>query len=73
MSLDRRMYEALRHGKGITLTADELSELVLGDDAIGTRISNAAALDAGKEQPGCDCVPQQDLPTWREFGLSVGF
>lgn len=51
-SLERRLYEAHRLGLPLQLTAAEVDELVGPDDAIQTRIMNAAAQEAGTEEPG---------------------
>lgn len=51
-SIEQRLYEAHRLGKGLHLTAAEVDSLVGTDDAIQTRIVNAAATEAGAEPPG---------------------
>jgi hypothetical protein len=51
-SIERRLYEAFHAGRGIRLTADEVEDLLTLDNAIHTRICNAAATDAGLGEPG---------------------
>ena len=66
-TLEQRLYEAYRKGRGLMLSADDVDSLVF-DDAIGTRISNEAAEQAGAEPPGADSVwPKGIAPTWRDF------
>ncbi len=67
--LERRIYEALRAGKGIRLSAGELDNLILADDAITTRIANAAMNEAGDAewQGECRMLPSDPMPTWDAF------
>lgn len=67
-SVEGKLWESFRYGKGVTLTAREVAQLMI-DDAIRTRVSNAAAIEAGGEEPGVDCVAQYiECRTWEEFG-----
>lgn len=67
-SVECKLWEAFRFRTGASLTAREVAQLML-DDAVGCRISNAAALEAGGEEPGADCVAQYiRCRTWEEFG-----
>lgn len=54
-SLERRMFEAFKAGRGVRLSADDLYDLVV-DDAIGTRITNEACDQASVKPAGVDCV-----------------
>lgn len=56
IKLDKRLFEAFRKRRGILMTSQEVYDLVYRDDAISTRISNAAALEAGAEPPGENCL-----------------
>jgi len=69
-SVEQRLYEAYRDGVGVRLSAVEVDALVT-DDAIATRITNAAAVEAGVEQPGADCIPQRPHMIWSQFGRSL--
>lgn len=46
-SLDQRLFEALTGNHGLLLSAQDVEDMLLIDDAIGTRVSNAAASEAG--------------------------
>lgn len=52
MTLEQRLYEAFRAGRGIRLTADEVDKLLRLDDAIQTRIVNRSLSDRGEEPNG---------------------
>ena len=67
-TLEQRLYEAYRSGRGLMLSGDDVDSLVF-DDAIGTRISDTAATEAGVGPYGEDSVPIRSglSPTWREF------
>ena len=66
-SIEERMHVAIRANRGIRLSADELYDFVTGDEAIMTRIANAAANEGGIEEPGCanESIFRE---TWRELG-----
>lgn len=66
-SIDQKLFEAYQANRGLRLTADEVSQLVGEDDAIGTRISNEAQREAGLTPEGCDCVPKIGLMSWSQF------
>ena len=67
-SVEWKLWEAFRYGKSVSLTAKDVARLLI-DDAIGTRISNAAATEAGGDEPLVDCVAQYlTCGTWEEFG-----
>ncbi len=64
-SLEARLFEAWTHGRGCHLSADDVRNL-LDDDAIATRLSNAAA---GVET-GDACLMRHmydDEWTWARF------
>ena len=66
-SVECKLWEAFRNEKSVRLTAKDVDKLLI-DDAIGTRISNAAATEAGGDEPLVDCVWQYlDCKTWEEF------
>ncbi len=66
VSLEQRMFEAAMRGKGIRLSFDDLMSLV-SDDAIDTRISNVAAIEAGEEEePGVACI-RWNGESWNDF------
>lgn len=63
--IEQRLYDAWRHGRGCRLTWSDVASLI-GDEAIATRISNTAAVQAGVDPPGADCIGQGG-ETWRQF------
>jgi len=63
-TVEQRLYEAFRAGRGVRLTADEVDSLVRLDDAILSRMANAAAIEAGVDEPGAD-IGDCSL-TWKE-------
>jgi len=65
-SLEQRLFHAYQHGYRLTLSADEVVSLV-HDDAIATRITNAAAVEAKLDEPGGDSVGMPKRETWAEF------
>lgn len=65
-SIEQRLYESYRAGRGIRLSAVDVLVL-FRDDAIGTRITNQACREAHADSPGQDCVPVACIPTWRGF------
>jgi hypothetical protein len=68
--VEEKLFLAYRHNRGVRLTADDVYDLVARDDAVFTRISNAAGKEAGL---GKDAVDMGDLSiktaatTWRQF------
>lgn len=63
-SLEQRLFEAYASGRGMRLTASDVFELVAMNDAIGTRITNAAA----GETVGSSCVGRHGSgETWAQF------
>jgi len=71
-SVEQKLFEAFQNGRGVRLSAEEVWALVCPDDAIGTRLSNAAADEAGIDMddwPGADAVPRgESMPmTWAQF------
>ena len=64
-TVEQRLYEAFRGSQGISLTAEEVENLMLLDNAILTRISNAMAQEAGVDEPSADCVGNFSL-TWNQ-------
>jgi hypothetical protein len=63
-SLERRLFDAYASNRGIKLTAEDVWSLV-NDDAVATRITNAACIDAGIDEVGADCVRYGK--TWDEL------
>lgn len=66
-SVEQVLYEAFANGRGVRLTAEQVSELVGPDDAICTRITNAAGSECGIDEPGVDCIQPRPHPTWAAF------
>jgi hypothetical protein len=64
--LCRKLYEAASKGRGVRLTASEVFRLVVADDAVSTRITNAASMEAIGESWGHGCVTD-DGKTWNQF------
>lgn len=46
-----RLYEALRKGTGLRLSAEDVYKLIICDDAIGTAVSGAVRDDEGFGPP----------------------
>lgn len=65
-SVEQKLYEAYRNGKAVQLSAFEVVELIGRDDAIRTRITNAACGEAGISEAGEDAVGRAEL-TWHQF------
>lgn len=65
-SLEQRLYEEWRDGRGVRLSADDVHKLVGKDDAIGTRITNAAATEAGVDELGGDSLGNGER-TWEQL------
>lgn len=67
-TLEQRLYEAYRDSRGMRLSAADVDSLV-GDDAVGTRITNKAATEAGLPESGDDAVTMLcgAAFTWKEF------
>lgn len=63
-SLERRLFEAWQNCRGVILYAEDVRALIF-DDAIATRITNAACEEAGVEESGMDCLRRGE--TWKEF------
>lgn len=64
--VERKLYEAWRHGRGVRLSHGDLCRL-LHDDAMQTRICNAAAMDAGFSEPGDGGDFFKRMP-WKKLG-----
>jgi len=65
-SIEQKLFHAYQHGYQVTLTAADVVALV-GDDAIATRITNAAAVEAKLDEPGADSVGMPKRETWAAF------
>lgn len=59
--IEQRLYEAYKNGTGIKLSHDDVMDLMHQDDAVRTRISSTAAMEAG-----CD----QDVGDYCGYGLT---
>lgn len=72
ISVEQRLYEAFRKGAGVRLSSEDIDNLIGTDDALKTRLTNAAAHEAGHtETVGYDCIGAiPDLP-WKKFGEAV--
>ena len=69
--IEQRIHAAVKANKGIFLSADEVWGLAVADDAMATRIANAAATDAGNDEPGEQVVVMWSM-TWKELGEMCG-
>lgn len=70
-SIEERLFTAYKEYGSVTLTWEDVASLVR-DDAIGTRITNAAAIEAGAEQPGCDMIGGYRIrEPWAQFKKRV--
>ena len=67
-SLEQRLYEAFHNNRGMRLSAEDVDSIVL-DDAMATRITNMACLEAGSVEFGVDDFTRRirNLPTWEHF------
>jgi hypothetical protein len=63
-SLEQRIYEAYHKNRGMHLTAEDVESLV-SDDAVATRITNAACTEADLLEAGSDCIRSHE--SWEEF------
>lgn len=52
ISIEQRIHAAIRSSRGIRISADDLRDFVQCDEAIMTRIANAAAYEGGVDEPG---------------------
>lgn len=70
-SIEERLFTAYKLYGCVSLDWQDVASLVR-DDAIGTRITNAAAIEAGVEQPGCDMIGgYRSGETWEQFKKRV--
>jgi hypothetical protein len=73
-SVEEKLFLAYRHSRGVRLTADDVWKLVRPDDAMFTRISNAAGEAAGLGEDAVDmgneCI-KTAATTWRQFVAEV--
>lgn len=67
--LEQRLFESFQAKRGMLLRPEDVVSLMF-DDAIATRVSNAAAIWAGVTPPGCNCVSRFHK-TWQDFGESL--
>lgn len=66
-SLEQRLFEAFVNCRGMRLSVVDVDRLVR-DDAVGTRISNKAASEAGASEGGADSVFHASRgESWRTF------
>jgi hypothetical protein len=69
-TVEQKLFLACRHSRGVRLTAGDVYDLVARDNAVFTRISNAAGQEAGL---GADAVDMGNesikttATTWRQF------
>jgi len=67
-SVEEKLFTAWKCFEGLRLSAEEVGKLVTLDDAIRTRISNQASLEAGIEEVGADCIGGGRAgETWAQF------
>ena len=65
--MEQKIFEAYHRSGKVTLTPDDLSDLI-ADDAICSRITNKACIELGMDELGCDMVPSfRSGMTWDEF------
>ena len=68
--VEEKLFLAYRHNRGVRLTAEDVYDLVARDDAVFTRISNAAGKDAGLGDDAVDMGNESiktAATTWRQF------
>lgn len=66
-SLEQRLFEAFVNCRGMRLSAVDVARLVM-DDAIGTRISNKAAIEVGApEGESASIFHASRGESWRTF------
>lgn len=67
-SVEEKLFSAWKRFEGLRLSAEEVGDLVTLDDAIRTRISNQASLEAGLDEDGSDRIGGGRAgETWAEF------
>lgn len=68
-SIEERLFTAFEKGEGLTLSWDDVNILLM-DDAIETRITNQAAIEAGVEESGGSEIGRHSRlspETWAQF------
>lgn len=68
-SLEQRIYEAFHANRGMKLSAVDVHNLLV-DDAVDTRVTNAAAQEAGNAEVGYGRAWASKL-NWTDFGKSL--
>jgi hypothetical protein len=67
-SVEQRLFEAYQQNRGTRLTPEDVESLCVLDDAIRTRITNQACVEAGMEEPGVDGMIGIDkIKSWAGF------
>jgi hypothetical protein len=72
--VEKKLFLAYRHNRGVRLTAEDVWNLVRPDDAMFTRISNAAGIDAGLGEDAVDMgneMIKTTATTWRQFVVEL--
>ena len=64
-SVEQRLFEAFHRGDSLSLSADDVQALLLLDDALRVRITNAACAEAGAPEAGCDLILRRE--SWAQF------
>jgi len=63
--VEEKLYDAFMSGRGVRLTAEDVSALVGPDDAILCRLENAACIEAGIIESECAMDTGASAPkTW---------
>ena len=66
-SVEQKLFEAFKNDKPARITKRDVDSLVM-DDAVGSRITDRAAFEAGADEPCGDLVPLvEGGTTWEEF------
>lgn len=65
-SLEQRLFHAYQNGYRLSLSSSDVLAIVR-DDAIGTRITNEAAKEAGLDPPGNCSVGVPKNQSWAAF------
>jgi hypothetical protein len=69
-TVEEKLFVAYRRNRGVRLTANDVWDLVAADEAMATRISNAAGLDAGLGEDAVDMGNESiktTATTWGQF------
>lgn len=68
-TVEQKLFNAYTGKRGVRLSPEEVEDLLILDNALRTRISNKACMDAGIDEMGIDLIGKhpEGVKSWSRF------